>query len=117
MAPLQAKSTPGQLALRSEYFQWNEAPAEQCRCPSRTVTFSASRASSLEQSTPLHAQVAPGYQGPLLSRPLNASCVQIPNELPGVFSVAALGVQRRRSYYSNYSKRFIQVPPSREPGG
>jgi len=54
-------------------------------------------------------QVPLGYQGPLLARPVNASCVQIPNELPGVFSVAALGVQRLRSYYSNFSKRFIQV--------
>ena len=57
-------------------------------------------------------QVPVGYQGPLLSRPINASCVQIPNELPGVFSVAAVGVQKLRAYYSNYSKQFIQVPPS-----
>ena len=57
-------------------------------------------------------QVPLGYQGPLLARPVNASCVQIPNELPGVFSVAAVGVQRLRSYYSNFSKRFIQVLPS-----
>ena len=56
-----------------------------------------------------------GYTGPLLSRPVNASCVQIPNELPGIFSVAALGVQRLRSYYSNFSKRFIQVCTDAKP--
>ena len=42
------------------------------------------------------AQIAPGYEGPLLNRTINSSCIQIPNELPNVISVAATGVDMVR---------------------
>lgn len=47
-------------------------------------------------------------------RPINSSCVEIPNELPGVVSVSATGVTKVKSYYSNYSLKFVQVAA---PGG
>lgn len=43
------------------------------------------------------------------TRPINSSCIQIPNELRGVVSVASVGVTKVKSYYPNYSLKFVQV--------
>ena len=48
------------------------------------------------------------------SRPINSSCIQIPNELPNVISVSATGVTKVKSYYSNYSLKFVQVCTCRD---
>ena len=47
--------------------------------------------------------------GTAITRPINSSCIQIPNQLPNVVSVASLGVKKLKSYFSNYSLKFIQV--------
>ena len=44
-----------------------------------------------------------------MTRPINSSCIQIPNELPNVISVAATGAQKLKAYYSNYSLKFVQA--------
>ncbi len=53
-----------------------------------------------------------GYAGPLLERSINSSCIQIPNELPNVISVAAVGVNKIKAYFSNYASKpfkYVQV--------
>ena len=58
-------------------------------------------------------QVPAGYTGPLLNRTINSTCIQIPNELPNVISVAATGVDMVRP--SNAG--FVVPPGPHESGG
>ncbi|MFJ5925228.1 S8 family peptidase [Kitasatospora sp. NPDC092948] len=48
------------------------------------------------------------------SRPIDASCLNLPAELPGVISVSAIGSKGDKSYYSSYGLNKITVAA---PGG
>jgi lantibiotic leader peptide-processing serine protease len=52
--------------------------------------------------------------GPGETRAIRNNCVVIPVEIPGVIGVSATGVERRKSYYSNYGSGVIEVAA---PGG
>jgi subtilisin family serine protease len=48
------------------------------------------------------------------TREINAACLDLPAEAPGVVTVSALGTQRLKSYYSSYGQGVVDVSA---PGG
>jgi len=51
---------------------------------------------------------------PVETREINAACVDLPAEAPGVVTVSAVGTQRLKSYYSSYGQGVVDVSA---PGG
>ncbi|HKA68431.1 MAG TPA: S8 family serine peptidase, partial [Actinomycetes bacterium] len=52
--------------------------------------------------------------GPVEIREINAACLDLPSEAPGVVTVSALGTVQRKSYYSSYGNGVVDVSA---PGG
>jgi subtilisin family serine protease len=52
--------------------------------------------------------------GPVETREINAACLDLPAEAPGVVTVSALGTERLKSYYSSYGQGVVDVSA---PGG
>jgi subtilisin family serine protease len=52
--------------------------------------------------------------GPVETREINAACLDLPAEAPGVVTVSALGRVQRKSYYSSYGNGVVDVSA---PGG
>jgi subtilisin family serine protease len=51
---------------------------------------------------------------PVETREINAACLDLPAEAPGVVTVSALGTERLKSYYSSYGLGVVDVSA---PGG
>ena len=51
---------------------------------------------------------------PVEIREINAACVDLPAEAPGVVTVSAVGTERLKSYYSSYGEGVVDVSA---PGG
>jgi len=51
---------------------------------------------------------------PVEVREINAACLDLPAEAPGVVTVSALGTERLKSYYSSYGQGVVDVSA---PGG
>jgi subtilisin family serine protease len=51
---------------------------------------------------------------PVETREINAACLDLPAEAPGVVTVSALGTERLKSYYSSYGQGVVDVSA---PGG
>ena len=51
---------------------------------------------------------------PVETREINAACLDLPAEAPGVVTVSAVGTQRLKSYYSSYGQGVVDVSA---PGG
>src|SRR4029450_6261124 len=51
---------------------------------------------------------------PVETREINAACLDLPAEAPGVVTVSAVGTERLKSYYSSYGLRALAVLA---PGG
>jgi subtilisin family serine protease len=51
---------------------------------------------------------------PVETRTINAACVDLPAEAPGVVTVSAVGTERLKSYYSSYGQGVVDVTA---PGG
>jgi subtilisin family serine protease len=51
---------------------------------------------------------------PVETRLINAACLDLPAEAPGVVTVSALGTERLKSYYSSYGQGVVDVSA---PGG
>ncbi|MGH3470389.1 MAG: S8 family peptidase, partial [Thermocrispum sp.] len=61
---------------------------------------------------------SPNDSTPITDRPLGNECIDIPTELPGVLTVAALGDSDLKSSYSNYGEGKIDLAaPGGDPGG
>jgi subtilisin family serine protease len=52
--------------------------------------------------------------GDPVDREINAACVDLPAEAPGVVTVSAVGTERLKSYYSSYGQGVVDVSA---PGG
>jgi subtilisin family serine protease len=52
--------------------------------------------------------------GPVETRTLTNACLVLPAEAPGVVTVSAVGIERRKSYYSSYGLGVVDVTA---PGG
>jgi subtilisin family serine protease len=63
---------------------------------------------------PTQDVTSPDDQPTAETRRIRNNCVVIPVEVPGVIGVSATGVQRKKSYYSNYGVGVIEVAA---PGG
>jgi subtilisin family serine protease len=51
---------------------------------------------------------------PVETREINAACLDLPAEAPGVVTVSAVGTERLKSYYSSYGQGVVDVSA---PGG
>jgi subtilisin family serine protease len=51
---------------------------------------------------------------PIEEREINAACLDLPAEAPGVVTVSAVGTERLKSYYSSYGQGVVDVTA---PGG
>jgi subtilisin family serine protease len=51
---------------------------------------------------------------PVETREINAACLDLPAEAPGVVTVSAVGTERLKSYYSSYGQGVVDVAA---PGG
>jgi hypothetical protein len=51
---------------------------------------------------------------PVEIREINAACLDLPAEAPGVVTVSAVGTERLKSYYSSYGQGVVDVSA---PGG
>lgn len=51
---------------------------------------------------------------PVEDRTITGACLVLPGEAPGVVTVSALGIERRKSFYSSYGQGVVEVAA---PGG